>query len=74
MDMTASKRNKLAFQVPKQSAFLTGLAINFSQQDRESRSMFLLNHHPSHRQPLTEQDAATLGLAGAAEAERRGVL
>ncbi|PBB32789.1 diaminopropionate ammonia-lyase [Mesorhizobium sp. M1A.F.Ca.IN.020.06.1.1] len=32
--------------------------------------MFLLNHHPSHRQPLTEQDAATLGLAGAAEAER----
>ncbi|RWG12095.1 MAG: diaminopropionate ammonia-lyase [Mesorhizobium sp.] len=32
--------------------------------------MFLLNHHPSHRQPLTEQDAATLGLAGAADAER----
>ncbi|RUW47644.1 diaminopropionate ammonia-lyase, partial [Mesorhizobium sp. M1A.F.Ca.ET.072.01.1.1] len=32
--------------------------------------MFLLNHHPTHRQPLTEEDAATLGLAGAAEAER----
>ncbi|OBQ81645.1 diaminopropionate ammonia-lyase [Mesorhizobium sp. WSM3873] len=32
--------------------------------------MFLLNHHPSHRQPLTDEDAATLGLAGAAEAER----
>ncbi|MET3522948.1 diaminopropionate ammonia-lyase [Mesorhizobium abyssinicae] len=32
--------------------------------------MFLLNHHPDHRQPLTEQDAATLGTAGAVEAER----
>lgn len=32
--------------------------------------MFLLNHHPDHRQPLTPQDAATLGLAGAEEAER----
>ncbi|TPI12810.1 diaminopropionate ammonia-lyase [Mesorhizobium sp. B4-1-3] len=32
--------------------------------------MFLLNRHPDHRQPLTEEDAATLGLAGAAEAER----
>ncbi|MDG4909656.1 diaminopropionate ammonia-lyase [Mesorhizobium sp. WSM4898] len=32
--------------------------------------MFLLNHHPSHRQPLTDEDAATLGLAGAADAER----
>ncbi|PBB78038.1 diaminopropionate ammonia-lyase [Mesorhizobium sp. WSM3879] len=32
--------------------------------------MFLLNHHPTHRQPLTEEDAAMLGLAGAAEAER----
>jgi diaminopropionate ammonia-lyase len=32
--------------------------------------MFLLNSHPDHRQPLTEEDAATLGLAGAGEAER----
>ena len=32
--------------------------------------MFLLNRHPDHRQPLTEQDVATLGLAGADEAER----
>lgn len=32
--------------------------------------MFLLNRHPDHRQPLTQEDAATLGLAGAAEAER----
>ncbi|TPL40221.1 diaminopropionate ammonia-lyase [Mesorhizobium sp. B2-4-6] len=32
--------------------------------------MFLLNRHPDHRQPLTEEDAATLGLAGAGEAER----
>ncbi|MBZ9823132.1 diaminopropionate ammonia-lyase [Mesorhizobium sp. CA4] len=32
--------------------------------------MFLLNHHPDHRQPLTEEDAATLGLAGARQAER----
>ncbi|TPI70864.1 diaminopropionate ammonia-lyase [Mesorhizobium sp. B3-1-3] len=32
--------------------------------------MFLLNRHPNHRQPLTEEDAATLGLAGAGEAER----
>ena len=32
--------------------------------------MFLLNRHPDHRRPLTEEDAATLGLAGAAEAER----
>ncbi|MGX5803961.1 diaminopropionate ammonia-lyase [Bradyrhizobium sp. Arg314] len=32
--------------------------------------MFLLNRHPDHRQPLTEEDAATLGLAGADEAER----
>ncbi|RWX61201.1 diaminopropionate ammonia-lyase [Mesorhizobium sp. M4B.F.Ca.ET.089.01.1.1] len=32
--------------------------------------MFLLNRHPDHRQPLTEQDAATLGTAGAVEAER----
>ncbi|TIW70116.1 MAG: diaminopropionate ammonia-lyase, partial [Mesorhizobium sp.] len=29
-----------------------------------------LNRHPDHRQPLTEQDAATLGTAGAVEAER----
>ncbi|MBZ9817716.1 MULTISPECIES: diaminopropionate ammonia-lyase [unclassified Mesorhizobium] len=32
--------------------------------------MFLLNRHPDHRHPLTEEDAATLGLAGADEAER----
>ncbi|MDG4877142.1 diaminopropionate ammonia-lyase [Mesorhizobium sp. WSM4935] len=32
--------------------------------------MFLLNNHPDHRQPLIEEDAATLGLAGAWEAER----
>ncbi|WP_434722227.1 diaminopropionate ammonia-lyase [Mesorhizobium sp. RIZ17] len=32
--------------------------------------MFLLNRHPDHRQPLTPEDAATLGLAGADEAER----
>ena len=32
--------------------------------------MFLLNRHPDHRRPLTEEDAATLGLAGAGEAER----
>ncbi|WP_217577539.1 diaminopropionate ammonia-lyase [Mesorhizobium sp. GbtcB19] len=32
--------------------------------------MFLLNRHPDHRQPLTQEDAATLGLAGATEAER----
>ncbi|TPI40883.1 diaminopropionate ammonia-lyase [Mesorhizobium sp. B3-1-9] len=32
--------------------------------------MFLLNRHPDHRQPLTEEDATTLGLAGAGEAER----
>ena len=32
--------------------------------------MFLLNRHPEYRQPLTEEDAATLGLVGAAEAER----
>lgn len=32
--------------------------------------MFLLNRHPDHRQPLTEEDAATLGTAGAVEAER----
>ncbi|BCG95451.1 diaminopropionate ammonia-lyase [Mesorhizobium sp. 131-2-1] len=32
--------------------------------------MFLLNHHPDHRQPLTPLDAATLGTAGAEEAER----
>ncbi|CDX40135.1 2,3-diaminopropionate ammonia-lyase [Mesorhizobium sp. SOD10] len=32
--------------------------------------MFLLNSHPDHRQPLIEEDAATLGLAGAGEAER----
>src|SRR5689334_14475115 len=32
--------------------------------------MFLLNQHPDHRQPLTPLDAATLGLAGADEAER----
>ncbi|TPJ31938.1 diaminopropionate ammonia-lyase [Mesorhizobium sp. B2-8-3] len=32
--------------------------------------MFLLNRHPDHRQSLTEEDAATLGLAGAGEAER----
>ncbi|TPJ76037.1 diaminopropionate ammonia-lyase [Mesorhizobium sp. B2-6-2] len=32
--------------------------------------MLLLNRHPDHRQPLTEEDAATLGLAGADEAER----
>ncbi|RUU56199.1 diaminopropionate ammonia-lyase [Mesorhizobium sp. M2C.T.Ca.TU.002.02.1.1] len=32
--------------------------------------MFLLNRHPDHRQPLTEEDAATLGLAGAEEAGR----
>ncbi|MBZ9658538.1 diaminopropionate ammonia-lyase [Mesorhizobium sp. ESP-6-4] len=32
--------------------------------------MFLLNRHPDRRQPLTEEDAATLGLAGADEAER----
>ncbi|MDX8534353.1 diaminopropionate ammonia-lyase [Mesorhizobium sp. VK25A] len=32
--------------------------------------MFLLNRHPDHRQPLTPEDAATLGLAGAGEAER----
>ncbi|TPN81994.1 diaminopropionate ammonia-lyase [Mesorhizobium sp. CU2] len=32
--------------------------------------MFLLNRHPDHRQPLTQQDAVTLGLAGAGEAER----
>ncbi|MDX8463026.1 diaminopropionate ammonia-lyase [Mesorhizobium humile] len=32
--------------------------------------MFLRNRHPDHRQPLTPEDAATLGLAGAAEAER----
>ncbi|MBN9547781.1 MAG: diaminopropionate ammonia-lyase [Alphaproteobacteria bacterium] len=32
--------------------------------------MFLLNRHPDHRQPLTEEDAATLGIAGAGEAER----
>ncbi|MDX8465919.1 diaminopropionate ammonia-lyase [Mesorhizobium sp. VK23B] len=32
--------------------------------------MFLLNRHPDHRQPLAEEDYATLGLAGAAEAER----
>ncbi|RAZ90362.1 diaminopropionate ammonia-lyase [Mesorhizobium hawassense] len=32
--------------------------------------MFLLNRHPDHRRPLTEEDAATLGLAEAAEAER----
>ncbi|TGQ49851.1 diaminopropionate ammonia-lyase [Mesorhizobium sp. M1C.F.Ca.ET.193.01.1.1] len=32
--------------------------------------MFLLNRHPDHRQPLTPEDAATLGSAGAEEAER----
>jgi diaminopropionate ammonia-lyase len=32
--------------------------------------MFLLNRHPDHGQPLTPEDAATLGLAGADEAER----
>ncbi|NUS19305.1 MAG: diaminopropionate ammonia-lyase [Mesorhizobium sp.] len=32
--------------------------------------MFVLNRHPDHRQPLAEEDAATLGLAGAEEAER----
>ncbi|MDG4895151.1 diaminopropionate ammonia-lyase [Mesorhizobium sp. WSM4976] len=32
--------------------------------------MFLLNRHPDHRQPLTGEDAATLGVSGAAEAER----
>ncbi|CDX20131.1 2,3-diaminopropionate ammonia-lyase [Mesorhizobium plurifarium] len=32
--------------------------------------MFLLNRHPDHRQPLAEEDAATLGLAGAGEAGR----
>ncbi|RTM08268.1 MAG: diaminopropionate ammonia-lyase [Hyphomicrobiales bacterium] len=32
--------------------------------------MFLLNRHPDYRQPLTEEDAATLGIAGAGEAER----
>ena len=32
--------------------------------------MFLLNNHPDHRQPLTPQDEATLGPAGAGEAER----
>ncbi|RWH68090.1 diaminopropionate ammonia-lyase [Mesorhizobium sp.] len=32
--------------------------------------MFLLNRHPDHRQPLTGEDAATLGVPGAAEAER----
>ncbi|MBZ9770029.1 diaminopropionate ammonia-lyase [Mesorhizobium sp. CA6] len=32
--------------------------------------MFLLNRHPDHRQPLTEEDAVTLGLAGSDEAER----
>jgi diaminopropionate ammonia-lyase len=32
--------------------------------------MFLPNRHPDHRQPLTEEDAATLGLAGAGDAER----
>ncbi|TPI47466.1 diaminopropionate ammonia-lyase [Mesorhizobium sp. B2-9-1] len=32
--------------------------------------MLLLNRHPDHRQPLSEEDAATLGLAGADEAER----
>ncbi|TPK96048.1 MULTISPECIES: diaminopropionate ammonia-lyase [unclassified Mesorhizobium] len=32
--------------------------------------MFLLNRHPDHRRPLTEEDAAMLGLAGAGEAER----
>ncbi|TPJ48533.1 diaminopropionate ammonia-lyase [Mesorhizobium sp. B2-7-1] len=32
--------------------------------------MFLLNRHPDHHQPLTPEDAATLGLAGVGEAER----
>ncbi|MDX8526359.1 diaminopropionate ammonia-lyase [Mesorhizobium sp. MSK_1335] len=32
--------------------------------------MFLLNRHPDHRQPLTKEDAATLGTAGADAAER----
>ncbi|PBC02560.1 diaminopropionate ammonia-lyase [Mesorhizobium sp. WSM3860] len=32
--------------------------------------MFLLNRHPDHRQPLPPEDAATLGRAGAEEAER----
>jgi len=32
--------------------------------------MLLLNRHPDHRQPLTQEDAATLGIAGAGEAER----
>jgi diaminopropionate ammonia-lyase len=32
--------------------------------------MFLPNRHPDHHQPLTEEDAATLGLAGAGDAER----
>ncbi|RVD55620.1 diaminopropionate ammonia-lyase [Mesorhizobium sp. M2D.F.Ca.ET.185.01.1.1] len=32
--------------------------------------MFLLNRHPEYGQPLAEEDAATLGLAGAEEAER----
>ena len=32
--------------------------------------MFLLNRHPDHRQPLTPEDAAMLGPAGAGEAER----
>ncbi|WP_296740953.1 diaminopropionate ammonia-lyase [Mesorhizobium sp.] len=32
--------------------------------------MLLLNRHPDHRQPLTHEDAATLGTVGAGEAER----
>jgi len=32
--------------------------------------MFLLNRHPEYRQPLTEEDAATLGPVGAGDAER----